>query len=145
MAKTLTFAALSFCGLFVAASAQTSADVQRQFVGHWRLVTFENFDEKGLAQLAPYDGGRIMYDAAGQMSAQLMRSNRTPMSTPSTKPERAAAYATYTAYYGAYTIDPAQRKVTHHVEGSTDGDRLMLSIRNAQGRVTGTLTWERIR
>ena len=52
--------------------------------------------------------------------------------------------------------------MTHHVEGSVnpnwvktdlvryyafseDGERLMLSIRNPQGRVTGTLTWERIR
>ena len=57
-------------------TAQPAADVQKRFIGHWRLVTFENFDEKGVATLAAYDGGRIMYDAAGNMSAQLMRSNR---------------------------------------------------------------------
>jgi Lipocalin-like domain len=136
-------------------------DIQKRFVGHWRLVTFENFDEKGVARLAEYDGGRIMYDAAGNMSAQLMRSNRTRLSSPSTDSERAAAYATYTAYFGRYTIDAAAGKVTHHVEGSAnpnwvktdlvrwytfseDGNRLMLSIKNADGRVTGTLTWERI-
>jgi hypothetical protein len=103
-----------------------------------------------------------MYDAAGNMSAQLMRSERKPLATPSTEPERAAAYATYTAYYGKFTIDPGLAKVTHHVEGalnhnwvktdlvryyafSPDGNQLMLSIKNAEGRVTGTLTWERLR
>jgi hypothetical protein len=157
---------LSLCGLFVIGNAQskapTAADVQKQFVGHWRLVKFENFDEKGNTRVAAYDGGRIMYDASGNMSAQLMRSDRKPLATPSTEPERAAAYATYTAYYGKFTIDPAIGKVTHHVEGAlnhnwvktdlvrwyafaADGNQLLLSIKNAEGRVTGTLTWERLR
>ena len=90
-----------------------------------------------------------------------MRVNRKPLSQPSTEAERAAAYAGYVAYYGKSRSTPRRSKVTHHVEGSTnpnwpktdlvryyafseDGQRLMLSIRNAQGRVTGTLTWERI-
>lgn len=147
----------------IAAQTKTSApaDPGRQFVGHYRLLKFENFDERGAARVAEYDGGRIMYDAAGNMAAQLMRSNRRPLSSPSTEPERAAAYATYTAYYGRYTLDPAAGKVTHHVEGalnnnwvrtdlvrwfafSADGKQLMLSLKNAEGRVTGTLTWERL-
>src|SRR5687767_8119296 len=143
------------------AQTPNPADVQKRLVGHWRLVQFENFDEKGVATIAAYDGGRLMYDAAGNMAAQLMRSNRKRLSAPSTEPERAGAYATYTAYYGKYTIDAAAGNVTHHVEGSAnpnwvktdmvrwyrfseDGNRLMLSIKNADGRVVGTLTWERI-
>jgi hypothetical protein len=143
-------------------SGKSVADVQRQIAGHYRLVKFENFDEKGgAARVAEYDGGRIMYDAAGNMSAQLMRSNRKPLSSPSTELERAASYATYTAYYGRYTIDAAAGKITHHVEGalnhnwvktdlvrwyafSPDGKQLTLSLKNADGRVTGTLTWERM-
>ena len=167
--RTRTFlisASLCLCGLYVitaaAQSTASGAEVQKRFVGHWRLVKFENFDEKGVARLAAYDGGRIMYDTGGNMSAQLMRSERKPLATPSTEPERAAAYATYTAYYGKYTIDPALGKVTHHVEGALnhswvktdlvryyafapDGNQLMLSIKNAEGRITGTLTWERLR
>jgi hypothetical protein len=132
-----------------------------QFVGHWRLVRFENFDEQGVARDAGYESGRIMYDADGNMSAQLMRTGRKPLSQPSTEAERAAAYSTFVAYYGKYTIDPAASKVTHTVEGalntnwvrtdlvryyefSADGRQLKLSLRNAQGRVTGTLTWERM-
>ena len=131
------------------------------FVGHWRLVKFENFDEKGVARDAGYESGRIMYDAAGNMSAQLMRTGRKPLSQSPTDTDRAAAYGTFVAYYGKYTTDPATSRVTHSVEGalnpnwvktdlvryyefSADGRRLMLSLRNAQGRVTGTLTWERM-
>jgi hypothetical protein len=132
-----------------------------QFIGHWRLVKFENFDDKGVGRDAGYESGRIMYDAAGNMSAQLMRTGRKPLSQPPTDTDRAAAYGTFVAYYGKYTIDTATSKVTHSVEGalnpnwvktdlvryyefSADGRRLMLSLRNAQGRVTGTLTWERM-
>jgi hypothetical protein len=158
----MTFALL-VCGAtaWIAAQTKGAAAPEKQFVGHYRLLTFENFDEKGVARRAEYDGGRISYDAAGNMSAQLMRSNRTRLSAPSTEAERAAAYATYTAYYGRYTVDAAAGTVTHHVEGSAnpnrvktdlvrwfrfspDGNRLMLSLKNADGRVTGTLTWERL-
>jgi len=147
-----------------ALGAQQAADVQRQLVGNWRLVSFEQFDDKGVARPSLYTGGRIMYDAAGQMAAQLTYSNRNPLSTPSNDAERAAAYASYLSYYARYSIDPVAKTVTHQVEGSTnpnwassqtnlvrwyafsaDGNRLMLSTKNAAGRVTGTLTWERIR
>ena len=151
-----------FCLLILstAVSAQTPGDIQRRLVGHWRLITFENFDEKGAARPAQWDTGRIMYDAAGNMSAQLMNSKRNPLSQPATEAERAASYSGFVAYYGRYTIDPALNRITHHVEGalnpnwvktdlvryyafSADGNRLMLSIKNGD-RVTGTLTWERI-
>ena len=151
------------CAVSVTASTTQDADaVRKQLAGHYRLLKFENFDEKGVARPAGYEAGRILYDAAGQMSAHLMRGGRKPLSSPSTETERAAAYSGYLAYYGAYTIDPATKKVTHHVEGSTnpnwvktdliryyefspDGNRLMLSLKNAEGRITGTLTWERIK
>jgi hypothetical protein len=144
------------------AATQPATDAHKRIVGHYRLVKFENFDAKGTARDAGYESGRIMYDAAGNMSAQLMRVGRKPLSTPSTEPERAAAYSGYVAYFGRYTLDPATSKVTHHVEGSTnpnwvktdlvryyefksDGDQLLLSIKNSEGRATGTLTWQRLR
>ncbi len=150
-----------FCAFCVFCGSLLAQPGPAAFVGHWRLVTFENFDEKGVARDAGYDSGRIMYDAAGNMSAQLMRTGRAPLSQPSTETERAAAYSTYVAYYGKYTLELAASRVTHGVEGalnpnwvktdlvryyefSPDGNRLMLSIRNAAGRVTGTLTWERM-
>jgi hypothetical protein len=146
----------------VAASTQATTDqVLKRLAGTWRLVKFDTFAEDGTARDAGYESGRITYDLRGNMAAQLMRVGRKPLAQPPTEADRAAAYSSYVAYYGRVTIDPAQSKVTHHVEGSVnpnwvktdliryyafspDGKRLMLSIRNAQGRVTGTLTWERI-
>ena len=103
-----------------------------------------------------------MYDGAGQMSAQLTHANRPPLPAGAGEAQRAAAYGSYVAYYGGYEIDAAAGRVTHKVEGSTnpnwpktelvryfafsDGNNtLKLSVKNAAGRVTSTLTWARIR
>ena len=163
MRQRLVLASIVLCAA-AALDAQQAADVQRQLVGNWRLVKFENFDEKGAARPNGFTSGRIMYDAAGQMAAQLMQSARKPLTSPPVEAERAAAYSGYVSYFGRYSVDPSSQTVTHHVEGSTnpnwvstpthlvrsyafspDGNRLMLSVKNADGRVTGTLTWERIR
>ena len=138
-----------------------SGKPDQRFVGNWRLVSFVNIDDQGASTPSPFTGGRIMYDEAGQMAAQLTHANRVALPANPSDAQRAAASAGYVAYYGAYQTDPAATKVTHLVEGSTnpnwpktdlvryfefvDGDNtLKLSIRNAAGRVTGTLTWARI-
>ena len=142
-------------------SAAAGPAGREAFVGVWRLVSFENIDEQGRRTPGGYDEGRIMYDGLGNMAAQLMRSTRKPNSATPTEAERSASYGSYVAYYGRYDLDPATSKVTHHVAGalnpnwvktdlvrywefSPDG-RLSLSIRNAAGRTTGTLVWEKIR
>lgn len=152
-----------------AALAQTArplaggAPLQARFIGVWRLVSFTNIDEQGRTSPNSLSEGRIMYDAEGNMAAQLMRPGRPvhAAATP-TEAERAASYGSYVAYYGRYSIDETTAKVTHHVEGalnpnwpktdlvrywefSPDGRRLSLSVRNAAGRTTGTLVWEKIR
>lgn len=154
--------------LTTAASAQPGARpadgaaLQQRFIGVWRLVSFMDVDEQGRTTPNSLSEGRIMYDAAGNMAAQLMRPGRAPhaAATP-TDAERAASYGSYVAYYGRYSIDAATAKVTHHVEGalnpnwpktdlvrywvfSPDGRRLSLSVRNGAGRTTGTLVWEKI-
>jgi hypothetical protein len=154
---------LCLCGVLAHAQVeQPASEIQKRLVGNWRLVSFVNFDEKGGSQPAGYDAGRIMYDAYGNMAAQLMRPGRPRLSSPATDAERAVAYTGFLSYYGRYVIDAAASKVTHHVEGSTnpnwlgtelvryyafspDGSRLMLSLKNAEGRITGTLTWERLK
>ena len=133
-----------------------------RFVGNWRLVSFVNIDEKGVTTPSRYTGGRIMYDAAGQMAAQLTHADRVKLPSPASDAQRAAAYSGFLSYYGAYVVDDGATKVTHHVEASTNpnwpateliryfeftdsGNTLKLSIRDAAGRTTGTLTWARIR
>jgi hypothetical protein len=159
MIRTLLVVAV-LCGNVTWLTAQPAVPEPR-LIGNWRLVAFENFDEKGVARPSAFTGGRIMYDAAGQMAAQLTHANRPPLAAGAGEAARAAAYSGYVAYYGAYSVDAAASKVTHHVEGSTnpgwpktdlvryfvfsDGNNtLKLSVKNASGRVTGTLTWARI-
>lgn len=141
--------------------AVQQSGVAKKLVGHWRLVSFVNFAPDGSERPGGYDTGRILYDEYGNMSAHLMRNGRKPLSSPATEAERAAAYGGYLAYFGRYTVDESIAKVTHAVEGSTnpnwvktdlvryyafspDGNRLMLSIKSGD-RVTGTLTWERLK
>ncbi len=145
----------------VQAASMRPGQGDRRFAGNWRLVSFVNIDEKGVPTPSRYTSGRIMYDAAGQMAAQLSFTGRPALSAPATEPERAAAYGSFLSYYGGYTVDDASGKVTHFVEGSTNpnwpgtdliryfefvdsGNTLKLSIRNATGRTTGTLVWARI-
>ena len=161
MRNVMFSVSLCLCGVFVQAE-QTASEIQKRLVGNWRLVSFVNIDEKGVERPGGYDAGRIVYDAHGNMAAQLMRNGRARLSTPSTEAERAAAYSGYIAYYGRYEIEPSAARITHKVEGSTnpnwvptdlvryyrfaDNDnRMMLSLKNADGRITGTLTWERLR
>ena len=153
---------VALCANVTLLTAQSTTPRDPRFVGNWLLVTIENYDDTGVARPGAYTGGRIMYDAAGQMSAQLTRPDRPPLPSDAGEAPRAAAYTSYVAYYGAYEIDAAAGKVTHKVEGSlnpnwpktdlpryfafSDGNHtLKLSIRNAAGRVTGTLTWARSR
>lgn len=156
----LSIACLVSSVALFAQPAQTS--VKQRLTGNWRLLSFENFDDKGAPSPGAYSTGRLMYDAHGNMAAQLSREGRKVLSATPTDAERAAAYAGFLAYYGRYVVDESKGLVTHHVEGSTnpnwvnttltrwyafaqDDNRLMLSLRDADGRITGTLTWERLR
>lgn len=142
-----------------AAPLHGQGSVKSRFIGNYKLVKFESFDANDKSGPGQYDEGRIMYDAAGQMAAQLMRSSR-PKTNPTNESERSAAYQTYFAYYGGYTIDESKGMVVHHLQGSSspastgtdfvryykfsdDGKFLTLSVKNAKGQVTGVLTWER--
>jgi hypothetical protein len=140
-------------------AGQDGGDAAR-LIGNWRLVSFENFPEGEPSQRSRFDAGRLMYDAAGQIAAQLMQTP-TDRTNPATPDARAAAYGRFLGYYGSYTVDAQKKIVNHHAEGSSyphwvdtiqvrhyelsaDGSRLALSLKNGE-RITGTLTWERIK
>jgi uncharacterized protein len=141
--------------------AAPAADVKQKLMGNWTLAKYEVFTQSSTP--APgYDFGRIMYDESGNMAAQLMRKGRPAITRESSDQDRLAAAAGYLAYYGKYEIDAAKGTVSHHVDGSTvtgwvgtalvryyefspDGNTLILKLKNAEGRVTSQLTWERIK
>ena len=137
-----------------------AAAVKKQLVGAYKLVGYVNYDQSGGSTPSPFTIGQISYDAAGRMSAQLMRPDRAKMPPQkATEAERAAAYSGFISYFGRYEVDVANRTVTHHVEGSMspnmvgaalvrhfefspDGKSLFLSVK-AGDRVTGRLQWDR--
>jgi hypothetical protein len=143
--------------------AEQSADVERvrkQLIGSYKLVWYVSYDQNGAERKMPFTVGQIYYDAAGRMSAQLMREDQQKFTTtPPSEAERAAAYSRFISYFGRYEIDPAKGVVYHHVEGSmsgnmigqampryyefsSDGQSLFLSVKSGD-RVTGKLRWDR--
>ena len=145
-AASLAMLASVFTTYVVSGFSRAQADdVKAQLVGSWKLVKYEIFGENGEVRPGNYDVGRLRYDAQGEMDAHLMRSR-----------EHA-----YLAYFGPYTIHADKGMVVHHVAGSSrqdwigteqvryygispDRNQLTLSLKSG-GRVTQTLTWDRLR
>ena len=144
-----------------------SVDVTtNQFVGTWRLVSWETRDARGQISY-PFGrtaAGYLMYSTDGYMMVTLMAPDRPPFAGGDLLggeiAEQAAAAATYLAYGGPYEVH--EHTVVHHVEvslfpnwvGSSQerhysfsGDRLTLSTTPVlvRGREqSASLVWERV-
>jgi len=136
-------------------------------VGTWKLVSAKTKCSDGQVMLpyGEYPRGVIMYDEAGNVSVNIMRSDRPRFSIPDkakcTPQEAQAAIESYEAYFGSYEVEEDKQVVIHHVEGSllanwtgTDQIRfyelsqnqLVLStaeILYAGTTVVGKLVWKR--
>ncbi len=149
------------------ASAQP---VRQQLLGVWKVVSYE-WKDKATAQVQYPMGkrpvGRITYDAAGRMSAQLMSSDRKSVGGPATLGAVSAIRSAsaedlremvsgYISYFGRFEIDEKSRTVIHHVEGALipswvgsaqrrsyelKGDTLILS--GAFDQAIARITWHR--
>jgi hypothetical protein len=149
---------LSAAAAQVPGAAGKEGSVRARLLGNWKLVSYVVFDANGGSRPGNYDIGRVVYDAAGEMSAHLMSSKRGT-ENPTTDAARSLAYSTYLAYFGPFIVDEAKGTVTHRVIGSsyphwvgTDQvryysfdpiGRLTLSVKTGD-RITGSLLWERI-
>jgi hypothetical protein len=150
---------IALIALALFSGAQPRPVVDR-LVGSWELVTFESIAADGTRRPGAYDRGQIFYDTSGRMSAQLMHSSNKAEQAPQADDARAAAYRRYLGYYGPFVVDEGKGTVTHIVDGSSnpswvgsrqvryyeltpDNQQLTLSVRNAEGRVTGSLVWKR--
>jgi hypothetical protein len=130
------------------ASNISQAQSIAEFVGTWRLVSYEARDSKGQLQYPMGEdvSGQLVYDSTGNMSAHVMRNDRPRFAANDpirgTDAEIRAAFQGYTSYFGTYTIDTTKQTVTHHVRGASypnwvasdqlrhyriDGTRLSLS------------------
>ncbi len=141
-----------------AGQARSQAELRKPFVGTWRLVSIEGGNTPATRGSKPT--GIIMYDAYGNMAAQIQPDRQRPTYTGTPTPEQALERMRgYTAYFGTYTIDEQAGTVTHRRQGmldagavdfvrkfalAADGNRITLTPVGGTGAPTH-LTWERVR
>jgi hypothetical protein len=97
--------------------------IGRRLIGTWKLCSVEMLVDGNVAH--PYGEhpvGRLTYDEAGRMSAQIMQPGRQSslsdpdaMSSANVNELRRIAEG-YLGYYGSFTIDEEAKTVIHHVE-----------------------------
>ena len=110
-------------GASVVWAQQKAANVKKQILGSWTLVSVVVEQEGTKREVyGPNPKGFLSYDRNGHMSLMLLHSNLpriTSNNRESPTPEEAAAVARgILAYYGTYTID-AEGNVIHHIEASS--------------------------
>ena len=152
----------------VSTSAASAATARAQLIGVWKLISYQRKSSDGHVEY-PFGEkpvGRLTYDAAGRMSAQLMRPGRKSAmpvgvsfanGTASDAELREAAGG-FIAYFGTFDVDEPSTTVIHHVEACLvpswvghdlrrkyrfDGKRLLLSA--VTSSFTVDLVWERER
>jgi hypothetical protein len=141
---------------------------KEQFYGAWKLISYQFRGESGQVH-QPFGAdasGVIMYDASGMMSVQIIRNDRMGFASgdmfDATLEELKSVYEGINSYFGTFSVDEAEKTVTHHVIAASlpsrhasdqvrhyefSGNRLTLK---APGRflmgqtMTGVLVWERI-
>jgi len=146
-----------------------SNSINNDFVGTWRLMSTEFRSEDGSPTESPYGSapqGILIYDAHGNMAAQLAQGHRRPFPTADRKSgsneETRAAFESYQAYYGRYQIDAQEHVVIHTVTqallpnwvGSEqrrhytfkDGNLILRTPPMMVGgqKISGTLRWVKI-
>jgi Lipocalin-like domain len=161
-----------FC--LAATSAPHPDDLSKKFLGAWRLVSIEG-NPPGRPFVYDRPTGLIMYDPSGRMCVNIvLKADRKPFApyakgiVTATTEEKAAAFDTYAAYFGTFTVDAKAGTVSHHLEDNlvpgrqgTDNvrwfefqgaDRLLLTpVEDGKGGVlarkdaTYKLLWERLR
>jgi hypothetical protein len=162
-----------FC-LAATSAAPHPDDLSKKFLGAWHLVSIEG-NPPGRPFVYDRPTGLIMYDPSGRMCVNIvLKADRKPFAPYSkgmltaTTEEKAAAFDSYAAYFGTYTVDAKAGTVSHHLENNlvpgrqgTDNvrwfefqgpDRLLLTpVEDGKGGVlarkdaTYRLLWERLR
>ena len=141
----------------LAAQQKSQGELRKAFVGTWRLVSITG-GANPAARGKPT--GLIIYDAHGNMAAQIQpdRKRQTYTGTP-TAEQLADRARGYTAYFGTYTIDEKAGIVTHHRQGQLDSGAVdfvrKFELQDGGNRIVLTpvggtsppiqLTWERVR
>ena len=159
----LLFLALALAGCV----AMPNPSARASLVGTWRLESRIDRTSDGREPIEPSLGkdpvSLLTYDSRGNVSAQLMRRDRSepsPQASTPPDPNNSTAQGGYDAYFGTYSISGGT--VTHVLGAALDpkdvgrhltrnfrlkGDELTIffAARGGDGSdVTRTLTWRRV-
>jgi hypothetical protein len=173
MRRFTAFFLILFC-VAAASAAPHPDDFTRKFVGSWRLVSIEG-NPPGRTNVYDRPTCLLMYDSSGHMCVNIvLKADRKPFAPftkgilTATTEEKAAAFESYAAYFGTFTVDAKADTVTHHLEDNlvpgrqgTDNvrwfefqgdDRLyLIPVEDGKGGVlarkdaTYKLLWERVK
>jgi len=160
--------------LAATSAAPQPDDLSKKFLGAWQLVSIEGIPP-GLPKNYDRPTGIIIYAPSGHMCVNIARkAARKPFAPYSqgianaTADEKAAAFDSYSAYFGTFSVDAKAGTVTHHLQDNlipgrqgTDNvrwfefqgpDRLLLTpVEDGKGGVlprkdaTYKLLWERLK
>ena len=149
--------------------ANPNSAITKKLLGTWKLVEFAGTIDG--QRVTPLNAGRLVYDASGQVSLQMMVQERTKLASDkkrqSTSAEAKAAFDGYVAYFGTFRVNEADGVVIHRIEGSLfpneigkesirfyelAGDRLVLRVTSlVDGKIlpksvsTAYVVWERVK
>lgn len=143
---------LTVCGISQtrsAAASHGSAADRAKLVGAWHLASIMGPDGKPVTSGVPV--GMLIYTPDGYMSVQLMY--------PASEKSLSNDYVQngYEASFGSFDVNAATHTLTHHVQGSNTGDRLVgkdlprvyqlnghgqLVIKSARPDEHWSVTWE---
>lgn len=142
------------------------SETASQLLGEWTLVSWSGVNARGerVFHGGAEPSGELIYLGSGRMAVQIQHDERTAFGSvdwsAGTDHERAAAYSTYNAYCGTFSV-PDPGVVVHHVElaihpdhPGTDkrrefelsGDELTLrtqDVETPEGPATSELVWRR--
>lgn len=149
-----------------ASRSRKPSDAMKPFVGTWKLVSSRETLPNGTVRpygFGPRPAGMVMYDAFGNMCAQVVNTERPKWKDPE-KPsaeEIKTAFDGFGGYCGTYTVDEKNGTMAHHPEISFDpnqmgqpkprnykfeGNRLTYSgtERGSEGETKWVMTWEKV-
>jgi hypothetical protein len=107
-------ALIILCGV---ATLWAADDAAARLVGTWKLVRFVDTPEGGepIYEHDLHPVGQFIYTADGHVSVQIMHDPSDPKPAPSVPGLEPSLR--YVAYFGTYTVMPAEGVVIHHVIG----------------------------
>lgn len=112
-----------------------------KLVGTWKLVSALGTSSSGERDQVPYGSGPegvLTYGADGRVTALISYGGRKPLSVQAAAEEQAAAFKTFFAYSGTYTL--SADKVVHKIEISSIqnyvGKDLVRTVKFEGNRIT---------